>query len=350
MIAVVVLAVTLNGTAQAQVAKLSVKACYVTNCSTGSGSCVNIGEHEGRAYFLTAGHVVRHPGAARITASISLGDGWHDARIEASDGKPDLGIISIPVEDTKGWYEFDVAETVDGDNFQLVGFPEGKDYQKRPATRVRSGEHIVFRSRVHPGDSGGPYIDSKDRVASICWGASMDGNEGYATDCVRIRRWCKERLGFMPVPRRKGGGSDDAPAPPPEKEPTPVPGACNCPDCATKFASLNTQIEELRSRCDKLPAPQQPDTSAIEAKLADMEQRIAAMKDLQKKIDAMQYKIDEVRISGGDTEQLKKELAAIRDLTFQVRSLSPDGKVLSSETKKLGENIDLRLVPKKPAT
>lgn len=337
----------LSGAAQAQVAKVSAKYCYRTHCTIGEGSCVNIGFHEGRAYFLTAGHVVTEPGAASVSARINLDNGLCEARIEAVDKDPDLALLSIPERD--GTQVFELAEKLDGDSFDLVGFANGGRYVKRAAVRVRrSGDHAVFRSRVVTGDSGGPYLDSSGRVAAICWAASLAGDEGYATDCVRIRTWLKARAGFIPVPRRTGPPGK----PLPEPQPTPAPHkACNCPDCAAKFADLQKQIDALKAKCDTpSPAPEKPDLSEIERRLKELEERAKALAELQGRMDEIKFEIDKVRIAGGKTDQLEKELAAIRDMTFQVRSLAPDGTVISSQRRKLGEDIDLRLVPKKPAT
>lgn len=363
-----ILATIGSSSASAQVAKLSATYCNGLTCSRGSGSCVNIGEHGDREYFLTVGHAVLQPDASKVTVAIHLDDGVHEARVEAADMNPDLAVISIPA--TGSCRPFSLAQVLDEEQYDLVGFTGGGPYVKRTAMRVRrGGDHAVFRVRVRGGDSGGPFLDSQNRIAAICWGGTDDG-ETYATDCVRIRGWMKARIGFIPGSRPV---APEPPAPPPEfnppQRPRPTPdshpasspgptpdhsaGPCECAYCIERLADLQRQINALKSRCDApapTPAPvpaEKPDLSGIDAKLVELEARIKQTGELTKRIDALEFKIREVQLAGGKTEQLEKELAAIRDLTFDVRSLAPDGTVVDSRRLKLGDPIDLRLVPKK---
>lgn len=344
----IVLAVLLlSGAAQAQVAALKATYCYGNSCTMGNGSCACIGFHNGRAYFLTAGHVLIPDQPAKVTAAIRFDNALVDVKVEVADLEPDLGVVSVP--ESYATAVFEVAESADGDDFDLVGVPGNDGYRiERARVSGRDRERIRFRCRSTTGFSGGPYLDSRKRVVAVHTGFIHETGERFGPNCVRIREWCRQRLGFIPVPQRTGPPGK----PLPEPQPTPAPPrACNCPDCAAKFAALESRIAALEAKCSApAPAPVKPDLSEVERRLKGLEERAQALIELQKRIDEIKFEIDKVRIAGGKTDQLEKELAAIRDMTFQVRSLAPDGKVISSETKKLGENIDLRLVPKKPAT
>jgi hypothetical protein len=318
--------------ASAQVAKLTSQKCDGYSCTVGSGTCVNIGVRGDRAYFLTAGHCV----FGCTKPLIYLHNGAIEARIEAADLNPDLGLLSIPARETSQ-QPFPLADDVAESTFDFVGFTGGGMYVKRTARLLRrTGGMLVVDMPGGGGDSGGPYLE-RNRVVGIHCVLANDGRRG--NDCVTIRRWLQARVGYVP-------GSLTTPQPAPST-PQPAPVAATC-QCSGEIAALKAQIAELRARCDKpYEPPAVPDTSDITKRLDALEGRIAAVGELTKRIDQLEFKIAEVRLAGGKTEQLEKELAALRDLTFEVRSLAPDGKVVSSEKKRLGENIDLRLVPKR---
>lgn len=335
----------LCSTASAQVAKVTTTKCHGTYCTIGSGTCVHIGTRNGRGYFLTAGHVVAGAG----TAVIDLRDGKVQARIEAADEDPDLGLLSVP--DNVGLESaFPVAEEVAGESFELVGFTRGGPFVRRSARLLRrAGGLLVCAVQSDSGDSGGPYLDG-NRVVGIHMGVAADGKR--ATDCVTIRRWLTARVGFIPCPPVASQPVPQRPQPGPPVEPTPAtPPQVTC-GCAFEIATLKAEIAALKAKCNAPVTPPPPPAppsipGEVTKRLEELEARIAFVSELTKRIDALEFKIGEVRIAGGKTEQLEKELAALRDLTFEVRSLAPDGKVVSSETKRLGDNIDLRLVPKR---
>ena len=142
----------LCSTASAQVAKVTTTKCHGTYCTIGSGTCVHIGTRNGRGYFLTAGHVL----LGVNTAVIDLRDGKVEARIEAVDRNPDLGLVSVP--DNVGLETaFPVADEVAGDSFELVGFTRGGPFVRRSARLMRrSGGLLVCVVKTDSGDSGGP--------------------------------------------------------------------------------------------------------------------------------------------------------------------------------------------------
>lgn len=329
---------SLCGSADAQVAKVTVKRCNGFSCVIDSGTCVNIGTRNGRAYFLTCGHVV----SGSSSPLIQMNAGQVEARVEASDREPDLALLSIPDPQSD---VFPVADDVSATSFEFVGFTYGRAWSRRQAHRARRNNGMLIATcPIDQGDSGGPFLDGNRRVVGIVFG--VNGGEGYATDCITIRRWLMGRVGFVP-------GSLNSPQPPskpapPQSAPAPGPVACNC---SAEIAALKADVAALKLQCSKPPAETPPPTAPVDPnigkRLDELEARIAAMAELTKRIDQLEFKIAEVRLAGGKTEQLEKELARLRDLTFEVRSLAPDGKVVSSEKKKLGENIDLRLVPKR---
>ncbi len=324
-----------GATASAQVAKVSWKQCNGVSCTFHEGTCVNIGNRNGRAYFLTAGHVV----LGGTSPVVYLRDGGVEARIEAADREPDLGLLSLPmtpsVQDS-----FPVAEDVTETSLEFVGFTYGRAFTKRQASRARRSNGLLIAvCHVDSGDSGGPFLE-KNKVVGIL--SATDGTSGYASDCITIRRWLMGRVGFVP-------GSLTSPQPPTPTLPQSQPAvACRC---SAEIASLRAEIAALKAQCGQhetpLPPAPPPISPDITKRLDELEVRIAAMAELTTRIRSIEFEIDKVRLAGGKTEQLEKELAALRDKTFEVRSLAPDGKVVSSETKKLGDNIDLRLVPKR---
>lgn len=319
--------------ASAQVARLTTQRCNGGSCTIGSGTCVNIGIRGDRAYFLTAGHCVL--GSSR--ALIYLNRGTVEARIDAADETPDLALLSVPASDVDQT-AFPLAEEVQESSFDFVGFSNGGPYIKRTARLIRrSGGFLICDVKTDSGDSGGPYLQN-NRVAGIHMGFASDGRR--ATDCITIRRWLMGRVGFVPGTHPSLG---PAPTPAPPQSPT---VACRC---SAEIAALKAEVAQLRAECNRPvdPVPQRPDMVELNRRLDELEKQIAAAKELAKRIDALEFKIAEVRLAGGKTDQLEKELADLRDKTFEVRSLAPDGKVVSSETIKLGDNINLRLVPKR---
>lgn len=341
--AAVVLASICGATpAEAQVCKVTSKRCNGFSCSFNNGTCVNIGTRNGRAYFLTCGHLLDEGFRNPI---IYLRDGGVEARVEASDMNPDLALLSIP-DDQKLETVFPVADEIEETSFEFVGFTYGKPFTRRQAHRARrSSGMLIATCPIDQGDSGGPFL-AKGRVLGIVFGVS--GSEGFATDCIAIRRWLMVRVGFVPGSLTSPQPAPSTPRPTPATTPQAPPTvACNC---SAEIAAMKAELAELKRQCNQheTPLPPPPTTNPeITKRLDALEDRIATVGELTGRIRELEFAIDKVRLAGGKTEQLEKELAALRDLTFEVRSLAPDGKVVSSEKKKLGENIDLRLVPKR---
>lgn len=340
-VALAALVTLLASPADAQVTKISTQVCERNSCVRSIGTCVNIGVRGDRAYFLTAGHCIR----GGQVVLVHTNNGAHEARVEAIDATPDLALVSTTLAASTSY--FPLAEEVSVESCEFVGFTQGGPYRVRKATRLRrEGWHLVADCFADYGDSGGPYL-SGGRVVGVCWGST--GQQVVGTDCVTIRHWLRARVGFIPGDQPPQSPTQQPPAVQPPSQPILTPPAAVACGCSAEINTLKQQVAALQAKCNQPPAPVEPapdNTAELEARLDALEKQIAAAGELAKRIDALEYKLAEVRLAGGKTEQLEKELAALRDMTFEVRSLSPDGKVVSSKRQRLGENIDLRLVPK----
>ena len=141
-----------------------------------------------RETVVTNAHVV----AGIRTPVVDRGDGRTvKSTVVAFDASNDIAILRVP--GLKG-RPLRLADPDRGGPGALLGFPEDGPYVVTPVRlgstarvasrdaygRITVGRKVVgFRGRVHPGNSGGPIVDTDGRVVTTAFARRDGSEEGY---------------------------------------------------------------------------------------------------------------------------------------------------------------------------
>ena len=153
---------------------------------------------------LTNAHVVA--GVQDLRVRLAGVDSSLSGQVIYFDAEKDVAVIAT--DDPGARTALFAKRTGDaGENAAVSGFPGGGDLTVTPA-RISSilgaqGENIYgdigverevysFRSRVMPGNSGGPLVNSNGRVLGLVFGSNTDSDVGYAL----INTELQDAIGF----------------------------------------------------------------------------------------------------------------------------------------------------------
>jgi S1-C subfamily serine protease len=153
-------------------------------------------------HVLTNAHVVA--GVDNPTVTYAHDARTYVARVVLYDPNRDVAVLYVPDLDP-GAPELEFAPTAlaSGDDAVVIGFPQGGPFDVEPA-RVRGKETVrgpniyqsrtvtreiyAVRSRVRPGNSGGPLLTPTGRVEGVVFAASYDDPQtGYALTNATVR-------------------------------------------------------------------------------------------------------------------------------------------------------------------
>lgn len=291
------------------------------------GSGVTVGRlADGRDAVLTCSHVVR--GAERVWIS------WYNGQsvpceVVADGGADGLDAALLATQldpEPSECLPLSADQLPIGASVSIYGYPGGAGTIRRVRGTTSGASTIRAEQRIEQGMSGGAVVQSR-RIVGIVWGceAYRPCNGEYTPSCL-IVPWLKRRLGT--VPACPGRTVEPPPQPPPQQPPPVSPPAPPPPQaggeckCADRIASLESRLRKAEAQLaavSRWSSPPSPPTDT------------AALNQLRVEI-----------------EQIKLSLDRLRDVSFPVRTLKPDGSVFSEEVVRLGDPIELRLVPKKP--
>lgn len=149
----------------------------------------------GRNTVITAAHVVAGTSRTRVIQAEDAGSAIFSATVVYMDTDTDIAVLHVP--DLIGGrmrLSTEVAER--GTDGAAIGYPGGGDRRTSEArVRIRTkalGRNIygsgeverdiyVLRAEVHPGNSGGPFVDTDGRVRGMVFAAAAgDPEESYA--------------------------------------------------------------------------------------------------------------------------------------------------------------------------
>lgn len=170
-------------------------------------SCLGVGVGSGFAIAKDVLVTNRHVLAGAETIEVSTWDGRTLPATAAEVGVlGDLGVAyvegALPQVGAYG------ASPVAGDEVTVVGYPAGGELTLAPGTVVdlRPGRRFgipgrVMRltSRVVPGNSGGPVLDRRGKIAGVVYAYELATGFGLAIPVDTLRRLTREG-GYEPVP------------------------------------------------------------------------------------------------------------------------------------------------------
>ena len=163
-----------------------------------SGSCASGSEGSGFVYaahrVMTNAHVVA--GMSKVSVRLNGAD-W-PARVVLFDAARDVAVLAVPAMPTTAMppLEFAKAPARQGSSAVAAGYPENGPFALTPA-RIRDREQVTgytiydqsnggrqvtreiyaIRGRVHPGNSGGPLLDTDGAVLGIVFARALDSSD-----------------------------------------------------------------------------------------------------------------------------------------------------------------------------
>jgi S1-C subfamily serine protease len=171
---------------------------------TGSGFPVGVG------YIVTNAHVVSGTGSHAI---VTPGGREMKATVVYFDPERDVAVLYVP-EFTGSGLTFGPAQR--GTMGAVIGYPGGGDERVAPAVvdgavpaegrdiyneNLVTREIFVMQAGVHPGNSGGPLVDTEGRVLGMVFATSAsDPNQAYALTDDEISSDIRDAQA-NPVPR-----------------------------------------------------------------------------------------------------------------------------------------------------
>jgi len=148
---------------------------------------------------VTNAHVVA--GSDDTTLQIAGKGTRHDAEVIWFDDFNDVAILRAP--GVRGEPALPIVEPEPGTFAGVLGFPRGGPYEVKAArvgsTSRRSGAPVrpgdrpgrsvtSLRAGVIPGNSGGPVVDGKGRVAAMVFAVRLGGHTAYAVPSSIVQR------------------------------------------------------------------------------------------------------------------------------------------------------------------
>ena len=165
---------------------------------------------------LTNAHVVA--GVQDLQVRLAGVDKSLSGQVIYFDPEKDVAVIATDDPGTRAALFAKGAGEV-GENVAVAGFPGGGDLTIAPA-RISSilsarGENIYgdmgvkrevysFRSKVMPGNSGGPLVNGNGRVLGLVFGSNTDSDVGYAL----INTELQDAIGFASSWKAAAGAVD----------------------------------------------------------------------------------------------------------------------------------------------
>jgi S1-C subfamily serine protease len=171
-------------------------------------SCLGIGVGSGFAIARDVLITNRHVLAGAESVEVSTWDGRTlSARTAEVGVLGDLGVAyvqgSLPQVGTYG------TAPAPGDAVTVVGYPGGEELTLSPGTVVDlraggrygipGGRIMRLTSRVVPGNSGGPVLDRRGKIAGVVYAYELATGLGLAIPVDTLRRLVREG-GYEPVP------------------------------------------------------------------------------------------------------------------------------------------------------
>jgi len=170
-------------------------------------SCLGIGVGSGFAIAPDVLVTNRHVLAGADTIEVSTWDGRTLSADAAEVGVlGDLGLAYVrgrlPQVGSYG------APPKRGDEVTVVGYPGGEELTLAPGTVIDlppgrrygiEGRVMRLTSHVEPGNSGGPVLDRRGKIAGVVWAYELNTGFGLAIPVDTLRRLVREG-GFEPVP------------------------------------------------------------------------------------------------------------------------------------------------------
>jgi len=283
------------------VVRVRLDSCDGGQCSVGLGNGVIVASDGREIAVLTAGHVVRRRGVARVMVR----GNWITAKWIGRSDRTDIAYIIVPFAGQAPTAQ--IAQQIPpgaavelrthwpGDQWQFRRF-RGRLGQR--LTNTYGGHETLITIQSIQGVSGSP-VYSGDQLAGILV-AGTDTGESTIVIASDIRAWlAQHKIGLS-------GVATPAPTPSPQQ---PQPAAhCNCEQ---RFAAIEQRLAELFSRLDGVS----PDRGM------DAAQELAALQ--------------------GQITILRSELESLRPLLERQVILVSDGRITSRKTLKPSDPIVL---------
>jgi hypothetical protein len=281
------------------VVRVRLDSCDGGQCSVGLGNGVIIASDGREIAVLTAGHVVRRRGVARVM----IRGNWITAKWIGRSDRTDIAYIIVPfagqVPIATIAQQIQPGATVElrthwpGDQWQFRRF-RGRLGQR--LTNTYGGHETLITISSIQGVSGSP-VYTGNQLAGILV-AGTDTGESTIVVASDIRAW---------LAQHKIGLAGATPPTPAQQQPQPV-ARCNCEQ---RFAAIEQRLAELFSRLDGVSPSRGTDAA----------QELAALQ--------------------GQITILRSELEALQPLLERQVILVSDGRITSQKTLKPSDPIVL---------
>lgn len=277
---------------------------------TSFGTGTLIAKDERRGWVLTCAHLFRE-GVGRVT--VSLAGGAYAARALGWDREGDLAVLEIaapPVDPLPIRADVPAAgEAVTFCGFGSTGrlqVKSGRVLGYVSTTGLAGRQTLQVSGGAENGDSGGPILDARGRVAGVLWGT--DGTRTVGSYCGRIRAFLS-RLGGLfqaapqaaPFPELR---PDPLPLPGPGEVPLPLPSpddvAPSGPESETPSdaGGLRERLQALAERLGASETAQQAETRALSDRLKVVEAATAAVGRLRRRVEAAEAVVGKENLRG----------------------------------------------------
>ncbi|WP_166830920.1 S1 family peptidase [Thalassoroseus pseudoceratinae] len=282
------------------------QSCRVT---TAYASAVAIGHYNaGKEILVTAAHAVR--GNPR-KIELDIHGKWTQATVLGiSDGQHDLALIGVTLTDQQ-LQTVSLAKTMSAANesVTLAGFPGGETLHRRTSHVMRTqwgSQILTVATPSRPGDSGGGVFNARAELTAVIFATAPVRHPTFtlATDANAVRQLIRSTFQ----------------ADPPTGRHTHLP-AYPRPYVSSRRPSETCHCQEY---------------------LAQLAKRLQT---LESELNAMKATLAEV--SSHDLEPIEQRLQQLENIQIPVQVLTPNGTIQSEAKYRLGEPIQLRLIPRR---